>query len=130
MLSVLKFLWTLPQNIIALIVIFIYKGKKTGEYKECKIYSIRSSFLSGASLGNYIILEQIYFKNGVFLEKVIKHEYGHYLQGLMFGWLYLLIIGLPSAMNNLIARVNKNVALTYYKRYPENWADKLGGVER
>ena len=44
-----------------------------------------------------------------------------------FGPLYLIIIGLPSAIGNLIHRKFK---FDYYKQPWEAWADKLGGVKR
>jgi hypothetical protein len=81
-------------------------------------------------LGKYIILNELYFYDKEYLDETIDHEYGHYLQGMMFGWLYLIVIGIPSLMNNLIARVNKPFSNDYYNKYPEKWADKLGGVNR
>jgi hypothetical protein len=84
---------------------------------------------NGVSMGLFVFLNPAYLneKN----KKTINHEYGHYLQHLMFGPLYLLIIGLPSLINNRMA-YNKigDYQHNYYKKYPEKWADKLGGVKR
>ena len=52
----------------------------------------------------------------------------------MLGPLYLPLVGVPS-----VSRVINSVAYHhlkrkpwtgYYKGYPEDWADRLGGVER
>jgi len=52
---------------------------------------------------------------------------GHQKQSLYLGWLYLIIIGLPSVTGNLLNRV---IDFDYYKQPWEAWADKLGGVKR
>lgn len=59
-----------------------------------------------------------------------KHEYGHSRQSLYLGPLYLIVVGLPSIIwagfvYNLVRK-----EISYYDVYPENWADKLGGVNR
>lgn len=52
------------------------------------------------------------------------------------GWFYLLIIGIPSVINNIWDRTfhknwNRKRRLEwYYSRYPEKQADELGGVAR
>jgi hypothetical protein len=58
------------------------------------------------------------------------HELGHQRQSEMFGPLYLLIVGLPSIIRARIWVGRKLPPLDYYKGWPENQADKLGGVER
>ena len=52
----------------------------------------------GISLGRYIILPWKYreYGKGSFIEKTHKHEYGHTRQSLRLGWLFLLVIGIPS----------------------------------
>ena len=52
---------------------------------------------------------------------------GHQKQSLYLGWLYLLVIGLPSATGNLLNRV---IDFDYYKQPWESWADRLGCVVR
>ena len=83
----------------------------------------------GISLGTIIILSTIHN------ETTLKHEYGHTKQSLIFGWLYLLVIGLPSISMNILSSIlfkrgKPKFALNYYNRWPENWADKLGNVNR
>lgn len=73
----------------------------------------------GVSLGKYIIVNQW------MPTKEIMHEYGHCIQSRYLGWLYLIVIGLPSLLWAMFYR-GKN----YYSFYTERWADKLGGVNR
>ena len=65
-----------------------------------------------------------------YYDKTVAHEHGHNIQSIMFGWLYLIFIGIPSICLNLLARKFKVISDKYYTLYPEKWADKLGGVER
>lgn len=131
MLNVLLWFWQLPQHIIALIAILLYRAKATEQQvTPQKLYLVKSKVLSGGSFGNYVILEESYMKSSRLFNITLKHEYGHSIQSLYFGPLYLLIIGIPSLINNLRARYDKRVYDTYYSRYPEKWADRLGGVIR
>lgn len=123
--SILKYLWQLPQNILGLLVIFFSKASYDPIYD---IWNTGCHF--GVSLGRYVIL---YARSN---SKSIKHEQGHQKQSLYLGWLYLLVIGLPSATGNLIDRwfhkkwTYSKRTVWYYSQPWEHWADKLGGVIR
>ena len=128
----LMYFWMLPQNLLGLLVLYIFRKKKTflEKFNECAVYAIESKFLSGASLGRYIFLNSRFIQENDKYQEALQHEYGHFRQGKIFGIFYLLLIGIPSACNNFFARNNKRVFDTYYQRYPEKWADKLGKVRR
>ena len=122
--KIILFIWQLPQNLLGLLVIHF---SKAWTYNE-KIWL--TEYFFGVSLGNYIIL---YKDSGT---NSIKHEQGHQKQSLYLGWLYLLIIGLPSACGNIYDRIvhkkwNTEKRIKWYYNLPwEKWADKLGGVDR
>lgn len=123
----LLYIWQLPQNLLGLLVIFFSKGERQ-EIDEYIFYVTDYNF--GVSLGNYIILNDCFFNEDLF------HEYGHQKQSLFLGPLYLLLIGLPSALGNIYDRVAhkkwnwKDREKWYYSQPWEKWADKLGRVER
>jgi hypothetical protein len=121
---VLLFIWQFPQNLIGLIVILA-----TRAYKDSGIWRTKKKI--GVCLGDFIIVHV------TAIPTAIKHEKGHQKQSLYFGPLYLLAIGIPSAIFcNLWSRLfHKDWPPVrryrwYYSRYPEYWADKLGGVSR
>lgn len=127
-------LHTLPQTFVGFLLFMYYylKGnfvkidKFPPEAECCYVIFVKGTkIFSGASLGLFIILPS--YKNN---KKTIKHEFGHFKQGIITGWLYLLLIGLPSIMLNTVSRFNYDVYKDYYNRYPEKWADELGEVER
>ena len=121
--NTLLFLWQLPQNLVGLLLRLIYKGY---DDKTNGIIVRRSLKMSGGiSLGRYIIVNQ--FSK----DKTIYHELGHCKQSKYLGWLYLLVIGIPSIVwAGLYGKVIKPTANGYYKFYTEKWADKLGNVQR
>lgn len=124
----LLYLWQLPQNLLGLLVIHLIKANKA-EWNGITYY--KTKYLMGVSLGQYIILYKFSPNDS------ILHEYGHTKQSLFLGWLYLPVVGIPSAIfNNLWDRLAHQDwtyterELWYYQRFPEKWADKLGGVRR
>ncbi len=116
----LLYIWQLPQHALAeLIVLFTMSAKVDTYYRPIKDFK----YLSAISLGNYIIIFRKEFIHNI----VIKHEKGHQKQSLYLGWFYLLVIGLPSLLGNILHRFIK---FNYYRQPWESWADKLGGVKR
>ena len=60
---------------------------------------------------------------------LLVHEYGHTIQSLVLGPLYLVIIGLPSVvwMNvPALSRWRARTGTSYYAFYTERWANTLG----
>ena len=133
-LRILTEIWQFPQHIIAYVIILINcKSIKLMVSKDgISHYLVDHLFDSAISLGNYIFLDS----DGNFSYKTIKHEFGHQKQSLMLGPLYLIVIGLPSIIGNIIDRIKHKYFRRYYdpdfyyKQPWEAWADKLGGVVR
>ena len=134
--NIIKWVWQLPQNLIGFLLTRRYQCKSV-RYMNGKPINIyyRLFFGSGISLGDYIILDYWYYGRGYF-QQIAAHEYGHSRQSLILGWLYLPLVGLPSLIGNIWDRLfhkkwsSDQREKWYYSRYPENWADKLGGVVR
>ena len=121
----LLFLWQLPQNIVGFIVYIICKLRERGSitYKD-KITTLWL-FPGGLSMGLYMFVYKDYDEN------LIQHEYGHTIQSLYLGPVYLLIIGIPSLIwAGCFQEFRRKHKISYYSFYPEKWADKLGGVKR
>lgn len=134
--KVLRWIWQLPQNLIGFLLTRKYEVKSARYVNDrwVNVY-FKPLFRNGISLGDYIILDYYYCGKGL-ARQIVAHEYGHSRQSLIFGWLYLPLVGLPSIIGNIWDRLfHKNWTRDqrekwYYGRYPENWADKLGGVVR
>ena len=115
----LLYIHQLPQNLAGLVLRLVHKGTDT-EYNDALVR--RSQTMQGGiSLGRYIIV------NRYASRKTIMHEYGHCRQSQMLGWLYLIVVGLPSILHAGFCRCKNH---SYYDMWFERWADKLGGVNR
>jgi len=124
MLNIINWTWEFPQTLLGWIIIKFIKVYSVNDFNNSKLILMEDKTF-GVSLGRYILLR----KNALEISK--KHEYGHCIQSKYLGPLYLIIIGLPSITLNIISRIlGGNFANNYYNRFPENWADKLGGVVR
>lgn len=139
------FLWTwcFPQQLLGFIL-SRKKGVKLEFYKYnknllrvCKVY-VYPSKNGSVSLGNYLLIQKELFTEKEFITgeeldrlfETINHEYGHFKQSLILGWLYLLVIGLPSLIwCNCFDLYRFKNDIDYYSFWTEKWANKLGGVE-
>lgn len=126
--NIILFIWQLPQNILGIIVVLFTKAKPR-KAESIKFYFTNYSYF-GVSLGRFIIL-------GSYYESVdVKHESGHQKQSLYLGWLYLLVIGLPSFIGNIWDRLFHKTWSAYKRKkwyYSLPWeksADKFGNVNR
>ncbi len=130
----LRLLWELPQCLLGFILFQFYgvdcQCMET-PYGDVRIlYSERMR--GGISLGRFIILPWKYcYNSSSYVRDTISHEYGHTRQSLRLGWLYLVVIGLPSLLwawaHSTFRRLQE---MDYYSFYTERWADRLGGVRR
>ncbi len=124
---ILFYIWQLPQNLLGLIIELITRAKHETNFG---FYCTYRFGWFGVSLGDYIIFGGLPSKDS------IAHEKGHQKQSFYLGWLYLLIIGIPSFIGNIRDRlfhkkwsVEKRISW-YYQQPWEKWADNLGGVKR
>ena len=76
-------------------------------------------------MGDTIFLNVKGYPEG--MARTVMHEYGHIRQSRMLGWLYLIVVGIPSALWALFYNGPKE---GYYRFYTERWADRLGNVNR
>lgn len=129
--EVLLYIWQLPQNLLGLILLLWYKHEKEYHRLNGRTFYYTEEMRSGISFGNYIIMNRDDKEDGM------KHEYGHTIQSRYLGPFYLLVIGLPSILWNIIDSLIVTRLVGYERSYwiyysmPwEAWADKLGNVKR
>jgi hypothetical protein len=117
--SILLYVWQLPQNILGEILTLCYRTGKGRDYHGIRLH-YSDTIPGGISLGRHIILNRKYRND----DDEKRHEWGHTRQSMMLGWLYLIVIGLPSII--WASRRRRD----YYSFWTERWADRLGGVNR
>jgi len=125
-LEIVLWTWCL-LGMLGVVYYIVYRNKiiKKKEYKGISVYHVDTDLFGGVSAGKFIFIGKNHFN-----ERTIRHEYGHTIQTYIFGPLTLIVIALPSAIMFWISKFNKNFKKNYFKRFPENWADRLGGVGR
>lgn len=93
---------------------------------------------SSVSLGMFVFVtkEPCFYdklKNEYTMEEIsqrlLVHEYGHTIQSLILGPLYLIIIGIPSTLWGFLPGCNKRRKvknISYFSFFTEKWANHLG----
>lgn len=125
--QVFLFFWELPQNLAGILSYFYFirsvrETKRVQHHLFCKVspYSV--------SLGRFIFWSDYMHPDPGL--SVRAHEYGHAVQSLMLGPLYLFVVGIPSALRHFYSsRYLKKHGTEwkgYFNGFPENWADALG----
>jgi hypothetical protein len=129
----LLFAWELPQNLLgaALLGIERLTGSALGiEHEHGRIFV--ESTRSAVSLGLFVFWRQGENRWFVLDEHTRAHEYGHTFQSRWLGPLYLPLVGVPSVARVGYAILHRELTgrrwTGYFDGYPENWADRLGGV--
>lgn len=134
----LQILWGFPQTLLGLFLYLYWLPRAKTRYLYHGAIVTEWTTGGGVSLGLFVFVSDKasrYMLDGRELTAeesktgVRVHEYGHCIQSLMLGPLYLIAVGLPSYLwANLPAlrKFRREKSLSYYAVYPENWANRLG----
>ena len=124
--SVLYFIWQwswgILQSALGLIVFLFHIHAKHYFYHGAVVTEWKS--VSSVSLGLFVFVtsEPFFFDH-------LVHEYGHTIQSLILGPLYLIVIGIPSTLWGFLPSLNnkrKTEGLSYFSFFTEKWANVLG----
>lgn len=126
--------WGIIQNIVGFLIFICCRDRKHSYYKGTIITVWDHEFCMG--IGMFIFMRETRRKDAKHnsfsqetFEKIKVHEYGHTVQSMILGPLFLPVIGIPSCMwanIPLLKRYRKEHKISYYSFYPEKWANHLG----
>lgn len=117
--QIFLWLWCLPQNIIGFLVMLFTRAVKVDDHY---VYKLKHGSIS---LGEFVFITADDAEN----EYIIAHEKGHREQSRRLGWLYLLIVGIPSIIwCGCFQWYRRRYKVSYYDFYTEKWANTLGGI--
>lgn len=126
--TVIQLTWGICQNslgILLWIILSIVNPKRKREYYHGAILT-HWKFQFSMGLGMFIF----YGHEGADEEKEVKvHEYGHTIQSVILGPLFMFVIAIPSvvwAFTPALIKIWKSDRCNYTDFYPEYWANKLG----
>lgn len=130
-----QLVWGFPQTLAGLIMFALVPGDKNERFR-CAFVTKWSS-PRGLSLGPFIFVPAreraaaplARAPLALHEERLRVHEYGHCIQSLIFGPLYLPLFAIPSmiwAGLPALARLRSSRALPYHRFYTESFANWLG----
>lgn len=120
LLRLLQCTWGLPQTLVGLVFFLVYR--KSPHEKVGSVIGTKWPRNDGVSLGLFIF----YPANSGSMR---SHEFGHTVQSLILGPLYLLAVGIPSftwCNHPACQRYRREKHVPYSALYCEKWADVLG----
>lgn len=113
--------WGLPQNVLGLMLCLALRGPR-------QRHRFRAAFVTEWSINAGFTTGMFIFVPRGCPRQLLLHEYGHTLQSLILGPLYLPVIALPSLAWAGIPRFRRFRArynYSYYRLYCERWANVL-----
>ncbi len=116
--------WGLPQTLLGLMIFLINRGSPHSFFRG--VVDTRWNSRGGMSLGLFIFTPPEEYSRS---QPVRIHEYGHTIQSLILGPLYLVIVGIPSylwANLPVFRRMRKLRNIPYTSLFVESWASRLG----
>lgn len=127
--------WGLPQTLLGVIVFLINIKSKHYFYHGAII--TERNVPSSVSLGLFVFtttnpMKDKRIENKIPDEEISKrllvHEYGHTIQSLIFGPLYLIIMGIPSTLWGFLPyfQNKRNNGVSYFSFFTEKFANYLG----
>ncbi len=85
---------------------------------------------SGVSLGMFVFVASTPSpanSSDGFSSRLLVHEYGHTIQSLILGPLFLILVGIPSALWALLGKkMRRERHIPYGAFFTEKWANSLG----
>ncbi len=133
---IIQWTWGILQNVLGSIVWLLNCKNKHYWYHGALVTVWKAK--SSVSIGMFIfITEEPFFydklKNNHTMselsQRLLVHEYGHTIQSLILGPLYLIVMGIPSTIWGFLPSLNKKRIehqVSYFSFFTEKWANYLG----
>lgn len=120
-LRILLGLWGLPQAIVGAAVAMVYRSCPYTTFRLSRV--VTWNLDSGLSLGLFVFVPKSSPRG------LLVHEYGHSVQSIILGPLYLPLVVVPSLLWAGIPWFEawrRAHDVSYYEFLPERWANRLG----
>lgn len=132
---ILQWTWGILQTIVGLFVFLVNIRKKHYFYHGAII--TERNHPSSVSLGMFVFTTTSPMKDRRIKDKIpdeelerrlLVHEYGHTIQSLIFGPLYLIVIGIPSTLWGFLPyfQNKRKNGISYFSFFTERFANVLG----
>ena len=128
--------WGILQTFLGFVVFLFHAGDKHYMYNGAIVTEWKGK--SSVSIGMFVfVTKEPYFYNKLkddfskeeLSRRLLVHEYGHTIQSLILGPLYLIIMGIPSTIWGFSSQLNQKretEQISYFSFFTERWANHLG----
>lgn len=128
--------WGLPQTLLGVMLCFLHRRDEHFLYLGALV--TRWQGRSSMSVGPFVFLTADPFFADKFAgqytreelsDRLLVHEYGHTIQSLLLGPLYLVIIGVGSTLWGWLPvcnRMRREKQVSYFRFFTERWANACG----
>ncbi len=128
--------WGILQTALGFIVFLLHINDKHFSFNGAVVTRWKSK--SSVSLGMFLfVTDEPYFYEKLKDEytkeelssRLLVHEYGHTIQSLILGPMYLIVMGIPSTLWGFLPSCNKKRSqqkVSYFSFFTERWANLLG----
>ena len=128
--------WGLPQTLLGFAVLLANLRRPHRTYHGAIVTEWKDT--SSVSLGMFVfVTAEPYFceklkdsfSKDELCRRLLVHEYGHTVQSLILGPLYLIVMGIPSTLwgfSPLAAKKRRERKISYFDFFTESWANRLG----
>lgn len=133
--TVLQWTWGVLQNIAGAFIFLLFIKNKHYFWRGA-IVTVWNSKTASLGIGMFIFVRKPRhgeypdnFTGQTDFDRTLVHEYGHTVQSIILGPLFLPIIALPSLLwcgLPAAIRYRKKNSVSYYSFYTEKWANYLG----
>lgn len=123
---VLQFTWGIIQNVVGLCLYLANIGRRHFRYNSA-VVTVWGSRHGSMGLGMFIFISETAMNDD--RDFTLTHEYGHTIQSIILGPLFLPVIGLPSLLwagLPIFRKYREKRSVSYYRMYTERWANFLG----
>ena len=125
----LQFTWGLLPNLTGFFTLLFYRGRRAERRKFRNAFVFRWKRRESMATGCLIFLGEGTAMPGPWQERILTHEYGHTIQSIILGPLFLFFIAIPSSVwcrSERLKKYRERTGTSYYSLYTEAWADSLG----
>jgi hypothetical protein len=128
--------WGVLQTLLGLMVFLLHAKDKHYGYHGAVVTVWKGK--SSVSLGMFVfVTAEPYFAEKFagqisaeeLSSRLLVHEYGHTIQSMLLGPLYLILIGIPSTLWGFLPNLNRKRReehSSYFDFFTEKWANSLG----
>ena len=127
--------WGIIQTVLGLIVFFMNIKAKHFMYHGAVVTVVKAP--SSVSLGMFVFVTEVPMEdkriknkipNEELPQRLLVHEYGHTIQSLIFGPLYVIVMGIPSTLWGFLPcfQRKREKGHSYFSFFTERFANYLG----